>query len=153
MTTFAAAEEDLIVEVHDRIVDLVPAIESHIRFLHRTDKEIAMSAFEDQTGRARLFEIFAGQEVDAYVYRGADTRGLKYSYDIKFWYPYTKRWDRAANSDMEKIRHDLIVNHTSVTGVQYRMLDPEQQYEFGEPEDDWRMVTISLIVYYDVAST
>lgn len=151
MTSMYEAQKGIIEEVKDRILALAPEYEESVRFSVRDEFDRSLSDIEEDTGRARLFEISEGQYKEP-TYIGASTRGFRYVHQIEIMYPNDETWLFGANSDAELIRNDLINNSNSISGVQQRHLVPNTEPLIEKDADDpWVKMTLDLVVYYEIS--
>jgi len=154
MTTLLNAEKDLLAEVRSRITALVPERQATIRFRHRSEEAQKHKRFENADRKARMFEVGAG-DIGELLHVGNDSRGFFTRYPIRIMYPFgSEHWQGAANSDVERINHDLLNNATTVSGVQNRRIDPASIPErIEDPDDDWTELRLVLRVHYDISGT
>lgn len=150
MTSLFVAQRALLAEVEARILALAPEYEETTRFSCRGELDRSLSDLGDNTGRPRLFEITQGQ-LDAPFMLGVAT-GFKFRHQIEIMYPNNLLWGVGLCSDYDLIRHDLITNPTTLSGVQQRHVDPFAQLGIERnPGDPWQKLVIELIVYYEVS--
>lgn len=154
MTTFHAAETALLADVRGRIIDLTPDHEPSKRFWKRMNTRRGGGKTIEEMGahRPRLFEIGPGEPFGEF-YVGGNVLGSIVHYPITIVYPDNGEdgWMRGALSDAAKIRHDLITNPSTASGVQGRYLDPQQQPMPEQSEADpiiWLRLTLKVFYEY-----
>jgi hypothetical protein len=150
MTTFAAAEAALLVEVGRRLASLALDLYSTIPLQRYQGQAEEQATLNNALIGERQYSISPGRRVGTHGFGHSYSLPL-YEYDITIQYPAGDKWARAMHSDALLIYRDLLNHSPSVSGVQARQIKPDTNTETSrDDKGDKQEMTLTLLVYYEV---
>lgn len=148
MADFWTAEAAVLDEIAGLIVQIDPAYKGKTPFQRY---KRGKADFEDAFIGDRQFKIMVpGRWIREHQVGYGYTFPL-IEYDIVIQYPTGEEWDRAIHSDTVKIWRSLLNSATAVTGVQLRLIKPQEIITPIKAEsDNYQTSTLTLEVHYEV---
>lgn len=108
---------------------------------------------EDVPHRARAFRLTI-PTMDMSRYLAANTEALLYRGELLVWYPRTPRWSFVAQEDILDIRDKLLITPSTVSGIEWRGMDPRIPATLEMLADDkWTRYRIPLQYFVSVTHT
>lgn len=151
MTSLFDAETALRNEVASLIVGITPNHQPRIRFREMRPAVQDRMGNTDKAWATRIFEIKNGERLENYGF-GSAVRPFRQNYTIEIRYlNANKRWNIAAQDDVERIIYTLSANQTTAAGVEMRMVDTKIPTVIEKDEDNNALTArLTLTVWYSI---